>query len=157
MDIDAERARVGAQEHALCGAPRGADAAWQLGCRLREAAQARGAALAIEVRLAGHTVFFHAMPGTAPSHADWVRRKRNTAEWHGTSSYAVALAMRAAETTLHDKTGLPVRDYAAYGGSVALRSEDGVVWGSATVSGLAQREDHELLVEVLLDWIGAAA
>ncbi len=155
MDIEAERARVGAQELALRAPPRGADAAWQLGCRLRDAALARGAALAIEVRLAGQTVFFHAMAGTAPSHADWVRRKRNTAEWQGTSSYAVGLAMRAEATTLHDKTGLPARDYAQHGGSIALRSDDGVVWGSATVSGLAQRDDHELLVAVLREWLSA--
>jgi uncharacterized protein (UPF0303 family) len=155
MDIEAERARVSEQERSLRAAPRGADAAWLLGCRLRDVALARGVALAIEVRLAGQTVFFHAMPGTAPCHADWVRRKRNTAEWQGSSSYAVGLAMRAESTTLLDKTGLPTRDYAQHGGSVALRSDDGVVWGSATVSGLAQRDDHDLLVEVVRSWLAA--
>lgn len=154
MDIERERARVAAQEAQLRCAPAGADAAWRLGCMLREAALARGAALVIEVRLAGHTVFFCAMPGTVPAHADWVRRKRNTAELQGVSSYAAGLALRSEAGTLQDKFGLPARDYAAYGGSIALRSEDGLVWGCATVSGLPQRDDHELVAEVLQRWIG---
>ena len=54
--------------------------AWQLGTLLRERAVGRTAAVAIEVRLHGHTVFFHAMAGTSPSNADWARRKRNVVE-----------------------------------------------------------------------------
>ena len=152
MDIEHERARVAAQDAELRGAACGGDAAWQLGCLLREAALARGAALAIEVRLAMQTVFFCAMPSSTPLTADWVRRKRNVAELFGASSYGVGLGLRAEGISLQDKTGLATRDYAAFGGSVALRAADGQIWGCATVSGLPQRDDHELVVDAVRRW-----
>jgi uncharacterized protein (UPF0303 family) len=45
----------------------------------------------IEIRIAGRTVFCYAMPGTAPTNADWARRKRNTVELLHGSSYGVGL------------------------------------------------------------------
>ena len=56
------------------------DTAWRLGSDLRQRAVDRGAAVTIEVRLGGETVFLHAMPGTSPANADWARRKRNVVE-----------------------------------------------------------------------------
>jgi uncharacterized protein (UPF0303 family) len=149
MDLQTEIERVRAQEAALTCAPFGAQRAWELGVALREAALARSASLCIVVRLSGHTVFLHAMPGTNPSNADWARRKSNTVELLGRSSYAVGLQMAQENTTLADKMGLPLRDYASHGGCVPLRDASGTVWGSVGVSGLPQLQDHELVVEVL--------
>ncbi len=156
MDLQTEIERVRAQEAALACAPFDAQRAWELGVALREAALARGASLCIEVRLSGHTVFLHAMPGTNPSNADWIRRKRNTVELLGRSSYAVGLQMTQENTTLADKMGLPLRDYASHGGCVPLRDASGTVWGSVGVSGLPQLQDHELVVEVLGAFVGRA-
>ena len=149
MDLQAEIERVRAQEAALARAPFGAQRAWELGVALREAALARSASLSIEVRLSGHTVFLHAMPGTSPSNTDWVRRKRNTVELLGRSSYAVGLQMALEQSSLADKMGLPPRDYASHGGCLPLRDPSGTVWGCVGVSGLPQLQDHELVAEVL--------
>ena len=156
MDLQTEIERVRAQEAALACVPFDAQRAWELGVALREAALARSASLCIEVRLSGHTVFLHAMPGTSPSNADWVRRKHNTVELLGRSSYAVGLQMTQENTTLADKMGLPLRDYASHGGCVPLRDASGTVWGSVGVSGLPQLQDHELVVEVLGTFVGRA-
>src|SRR5688572_19835896 len=67
------------------------DTAWRLGSDLRQRAIDRGAAVTIEVRLGGNTVFLHAMPGTSPANADWARRKRNVVEWLHRPSYAIGL------------------------------------------------------------------
>jgi len=82
-----------------------------------------------------------------------VRRKRNTVELQARSSYAVGLALGAEGSTLQDKMGLPLRDYASHGGSFPLRSRSGLLWGAVTVSGLPQREDHELVAAVLAKWL----
>ena len=125
--------------------------AWELGCRLRERALARHAAVAIEVRLSKETVFFCAMPGATPANADWARRKRNTVELTHRSSYALGRSAQDDGQTLIERIGLAPRDYAIAGGAFPLGVEGVGCIGVAAVSGLPQREDHELIVEVLAE------
>ena len=151
MNNELDLARLAEQERQLRLPAFDQAAAWDLGTRLRSAAQARGAAVAIEVRLLRETVFFCAMPGTTPENADWVRRKRNTVELLQRSSYAVGLSLKQEGLTLEQKMGLPVRDYASHGGSFPIRVDGVGCVGAVTVSGLPQREDHELVAAVLAD------
>jgi uncharacterized protein (UPF0303 family) len=153
-DIDADLARIAWQEERLTFYHFDGATAWELGCRLKAAAEGRRAALAIEIRLAGETVFFHAMAGTTPLNADWARRKRNLVELQHKSSYAIGLALQRDGQTLESKLGLATRDYAAHGGSFPLRLAGCGCIGAVTVSGLPQREDHALLVAVLADYLG---
>ncbi|EEG07380.1 heme-degrading domain-containing protein [Pseudogulbenkiania ferrooxidans] len=153
-DIDADLARVALQEQRLQFGHFDHASAWELGCRLKAAAEARHAALALEIRLAGETVFLHTMAGTTPLNADWARRKRNLVELTHKSSYAVGLALQRDGQTLEAKLGLATRDYAAHGGSFPLRLTGSGCIGAVTVSGLPQREDHALIVAVLADYLG---
>jgi uncharacterized protein (UPF0303 family) len=154
MDHERDLARIAAQEQALQFDSFDEAAAWQLGGALKAAAEARGVAVTIEIRLAGHTVFLYAMPGTAPVNADWARRKRNVAELLGRSSYAVGLDQAQKQTSLEENTGLPLRDYATHGGSFPLRVRGVGQVGAITVSGLPQRDDHALIVAVLAERLG---
>jgi uncharacterized protein (UPF0303 family) len=122
--------------------------AWELGSLLRQLAAGRGQAVTVEVRLARETVFFSAMPGTAPANADWARRKRNTVELLARSSYGVGRSLEREGATLEGKLGLPLRDFASHGGSFPLRIGSTFI-GAVTVSGLPQRDDHALVVEAL--------
>ena len=131
------------------------NAAWELGTRLRSAALTRGVSITIEVRLLRETVFFCAMAGTTPENADWARRKRNTVELLHRSSYAVGVAAGRDGTTALEKMGLDPRDHASHGGSVPIRVAGVGCVGAATVSGLPQRDDHELVAEVMAALRGA--
>ncbi len=154
MDLKDEMARIAEQERRL-HLPRYDEAvAWTLGTRLRDTAAALRLPLAIELRLARETVFFHAMPGTAPSNADWARRKRNTVELLQRSSYGVGRGLELEDSTLESKMGLPPRDYASHGGSFPLRVAGGACVGAVTVSGAPQRKDHALVVDLLAEWCG---
>ncbi len=128
--------------------------AWALGTLIKELCEARRVALTIEIRLAKETVFFYAMPGTGPGNADWARRKRNTVELLQTSSYAAGLKLEAEGTSLQDKQGLPLRDYASHGGSFPIRVRGVGCVGVATVSGIPQREDHGMVVQALAELCG---
>lgn len=130
--------------------------AWELGCRLKTLAQARGAALAIEVRLAKETVFLCMMPGAAPNNVDWARRKRNMVEMTQRSSYSVALSPLRDGLNTVQRMGLPARDYVGDGGGFPIRVAGVGCVGVATVSGLPQRGDHELVVEALAGLCGVA-
>ncbi len=123
--------------------------AWELGARLRSLAVERGLGIVIDVRRLGQQLFYAALDGTTPDNAEWVRRKSNVVARFHRSSYAVGLKMKLIDETLLERYGLPVADFAPHGGSFPLAVAGTGVVGSVTVSGLAQRDDHELIVEVL--------
>jgi uncharacterized protein (UPF0303 family) len=155
MDIAQDLQSIAAQEQALVFARFDARAAWALGSHLRELAEARSLAVVIDVRTFGQPLFFSALEGTTPDNVDWVRRKSRVVEHFRRSSYAIGLRMQQAGTTLAEKHGLPVSDYAPHGGAFPLIVEGAGVIGSITVSGLPQRADHELVVEALCGQLGA--
>ena len=62
---------------------------------------------------------------------------------------------RVRGTAFEESSRLDPDRYAAHGGSFPLRlSPDGPVVGAVTVSGLAQAEDHRLIVEALERYLG---
>ncbi len=151
MSIAQDLKRIARQEERLRFPSFDADTAWTVGSRLRAVAQSRGLAVAIEIQANGHTLFFTAMPGTTPDNLDWIRRKRNVALHFHRSSYAVGLQLRRDKQTLADTIGVSHRDYAPLGGCFPIRLDGTVCIGTITVSGLPQRADHELVVEVLAE------
>jgi len=151
--IDTDLALLALQEEQLQFDTFNADTAWQLGTLLKEAVEARGKAVAIEIQLFGHPLFFYAMPGTTPDNIDWIRRKRNVVERFQQSSYAVRLRLKKKQTTLTDQAGLSLRDYAAAGGGFPIRLRGSACIGAITISGVPMREDHGIIVEVLAKWL----
>lgn len=154
MDIEHDLHMIAAQEQALVFPRFDAARAWKLGAYLHELATARSLALAIDICTFGQPLFFNALEGATPDHVNWVRRKRNVVAHFRRSSYAVGLSMQRAGTTLADKHGLPAAEYASHGGAFPITLAGAGVIGSLTVSGLAQRADHELAVEALCAELG---
>lgn len=149
MAIDDDRARLALQEKSLVLPHFDCDVAWRIGAILRDLALQRNFAVAIDVRRFGYPLFYCALEGTSPANSDWVRRKGNVVAHFLRSSYAIGLDLRQKKTDLVEKHGLPFSDYAAHGGSFPIDVDDAGVIGSVTVSGLPQRDDHELVVEAL--------
>ena len=133
--------------------------AWKLGSTLYEMALERGLGIVIDVRRPGHALFgqqlfYAALPGTTPDHPDWIRRKSNLTLRFHRSSYAIGLEMLEKKSSVAERYGLALADYASHGGSVPIRVEAAGVVGAVTVSGLPQRADHELAIEALCRLIG---
>lgn len=149
MDIQNELRRIEFQEQTLKFDRFDKVTAWDLGIRLKTLCEEQGVSATIEVRLARDTVFFYSMPGTSASNADWARRKRNTVELMELSSYRVGRSFALQGDTLEGLMGLPSRDYADHGGSFPVSVKGLGCIGAVTVSGLPQREDHSLVVQVL--------
>ena len=154
MAIADDLARIALQERQLQFSSFSEDAAWRLGSRLRAMAATRNLTLVIDIRRPGQPLFYAAMPGTTPDNPEWVRRKSNVAIRFHRSSYAIGLEMEQKQSSLEQRYGLPLADYAAHGGSFPLRVENAGVVGAVTVSGLPQRADHELVVEALCAELG---
>lgn len=126
--------------------------AWELGCTLQRAAELNQAAVHIEIEAFDRILFVCAMPGSAPSNADWARRKRNITRLLQRSSLAIGLGLKRDETDLQQKMSLPARDYAAAGGCFPLRIAGSGCIGSITVSGMPEFDDHAMIVNVLETW-----
>jgi uncharacterized protein (UPF0303 family) len=154
MGLSEDLERVALQERELQLPRLDAQIAWELGVRLRTMAVERGLAVVIDVRRFGQPLFYTALEGTTPDNVEWVRRKSNVVARFHRSSYAVGLKLEAKNDTLTAQQGLPLADYATHGGSFPLTVAGAGVVGSVTVSGLPQRDDHELVVEALCAMLG---
>lgn len=154
MGLSDDIERIATQERELHLARLDARVAWELGTRLRTMAEERGLSLVIDVRRFGQPLFYAALEGTTPDNPEWVRKKSNVVARFHRSSYGFGLKLKMKDTTLLERYGLPVADYAADGGAFPLHVEGAGIVGSVTVSGLPQREDHELVVEALCRALG---
>ncbi len=154
MALHEDMEKIAAQEGELRLPRFDAQIAWELGARLRDMAAERDYKLAIDVRRIGQPLFYAAFDGTTPDSAEWVRRKSNVVARFHRSSYAVGMTLHLKTTTLVERYGLPVADYAADGGAFPLFVKNAGFVGSVTVSGLSQRDDHNLVVEALCAHLG---
>lgn len=152
--IDEDLAIIAQQEQRLKFPKFDEESAWKLGCRLRDMAIARSAPVVIDIRRFGQLLFFCAMAGSTPDNAEWARRKSNVVARFHRSSYGFGLELQQKNTTLNDRFGLALTDFAAHGGSFPVAIAGSGVVGSVTVSGLPQRADHELVVEALCRELG---
>jgi len=154
MGLTEDLEQIALQERELSFAHFDETTAWDLGVSLRQCAVDRGLAVVIDVRRFGQPLFYSALAGTTPDNVEWVRRKNNVVARFHRSSYAVGLKLKIKGETLQEQSGLALADYAVHGGAFPIRVIGAGVIGSVTVSGLPQRADHELVVEVLCAMLG---
>ena len=156
MTIDEEIERLKVQELALQFVAFSADMAWSLGSRMRELAMSAPKPVAIGIWLAGQTLLYTGTNGISASNEDWLRRKRNTVLRFGKSSLLVGADLTRSGSTLEEKQGLTLSDYAAHGGGFPLTLRGTGCVGAFVVSGLTQWEDHALVVRALSEALKSA-
>ena len=123
--------------------------AWELGCLLVELATERSLPVTIDITRGEQQLFHAALEGTAADNDQWVARKVRTVRRFGNSSFLVGLRHRATGTPFEDRPWNDTSVYAAHGGSFPIIIRDSGPIGTVTVSGLAQLDDHNLVVEAI--------
>ena len=152
MSIQDDIAAIVVQESTLTLPGFTPDTAWQIGTTLRDLALARKIPLVIDVRRFGaphQQLFYSALAGTTPDNQRWVQRKINVVARFHKSSYHVGRLLDLAGLSFTERYNLPIEDYAPHGGCFPIHVAGAGIVGSVTVSGLPQREDHNLVVEAL--------
>jgi uncharacterized protein (UPF0303 family) len=149
VNIEHDLARIALQEERLRFERFDAGVAWDLGLALKAAADKRGVGVALDISTPSYTLFSHAMEGATPDNAEWVRRKRNVTLRFHRSSYAIGLELTRDKRTLEEQEGLKADDYMAHGGCFPIRLAGPTCIGAITISGLPQRDDHDLLTRTL--------
>lgn len=153
MTIDHDLSRIAVQEEVLRFDSFDFSTAWVLGNLLHDLARERNLGVAIDITLHSMPVFYVALAGSTPDNANWIRRKRAVVLRYFRSSYASGLELKKAGKTV-ENNGLSAADYAPHGGSFPIHVIGTGCIGAVTVSGLPQRDDHNLVVEALALTLG---
>ena len=148
--LEEDLQRIALQEERLQFDHFDAQTAWDLGSQLRNVAEERQLGIVIDIQLHGLPLFYFARQGTTPDNPEWARRKRNIVRRFFRSSYAIGLMVKSEKLNLES---LDACDYAYHGGSFPIFLERTGCIGTITVSGLPQREDHSLVVEIVAAYL----
>ena len=148
-------AKIIEQEKALVFAAFDEAAAFELGSRLRGKALADNLPINIDIRLWDRPLFYCALPGSRASNADWARRKINVVRHFLKPSYRLFLEQGGKDQVIAPHHGLPATEYIFAGGAFPIRVENAGVIGAVAISGLPSRQDHNTVVAVLADLLGA--
>ena len=152
-DLEKERQRVEADERELVFDAFTNDDALELGLSLVERARQRQLAIAIDVERSGQRLFHFAAAGTTPDNAAWIERKKNLVKRVFRSSYAVGLKLAVQGKTLTESMGVSPEEFAAHGGCFPLNVRGVGFVGTVTVSGLPQKDDHDLVVGAIREFV----
>lgn len=142
------------QERALVLPEFNEDIAFKLGSALRGLGLAGGLGIAIEIRTGERPLFYAALAGSTADNPHWLRRKANTVHRFHKASYRMVLEHNGPDDFFGPRRGVDNADYVMAGGGFPIRVKSAGMIGSICVSGLPDRDDHRLVVEVLADHMG---
>lgn len=127
--------------------------ALEIGLLIIEAAKGFDKPVAINILKNGQSIFHYAMDKTSPDQDLWIKRKSNIVLRHHCSSYYMRLYNEMKNRSYNEFYSASPYEFAAHGGAFPIKIEGSGVIGVITVSGLAQEEDHHLIVEVLAKFL----
>src|SRR5215208_1829251 len=129
------------------------DTAWQVGCQLVERCVQGMLPVTIDIRRGEHQLFHASLRGTSPDNDEWIKRKARLVCRFGHSSFYMGQLLKSKGKRIEEAYLISERDYAPHGGCFPIIVKDTGVIGTITVSGLAQEDDHKLVVEAIRDYL----
>ncbi|MET0576952.1 MAG: heme-degrading domain-containing protein [Mesorhizobium sp.] len=146
-----------AQETALVFDHFDEERAFAIGSALRERALKDKLPVIIDIQLWDRPLFYAALPGSTGSNSDWARRKRNVVKMFHKSTYRMGLEQGREDKTFPPGHGLDPSEFVLAGGGFPVAVKGVGAVGVIAVSGLPQRQDHEIIVAVLAEHLGLDA
>lgn len=153
MALEDELAAVVGQEGTLVFPSFDEETAFAIGSAIRERAAAEALPIVVDIRFWDRPLFYAALPGSKPDNVEWVRRKANLVRRLYKSSYRVVLEYRGTEFRFA-RNAMDEADYVLAGGGFPIRILGVGVVGAIIVSGLPERDDHELVVWAIARALG---
>jgi uncharacterized protein (UPF0303 family) len=127
--------------------------AWQIGCQLVERAQKEGLHVAIDITRGNHQLFHASLPGTSTDNDEWIKRKVRLVYRFGHSSLYIGQLLKSKGRRIEEAYLIPESEYGPHGGCFPILVKGTGMVGTITVSGLAQEEDHKLVVQSIRDYL----
>lgn len=154
MSNEHDIARIKDQEAALLLDRFDEGVAFDIGSAIRVRGLAEGMPIVIDIRSFDRPVFYAALPRSDASNPDWTRRKINVVKRYLRSSYSLMLEQDRPDRTFKPSDGLDTADYVLAGGGFPIAVKGAGVIGAVAVSGLPDREDHNVIVAALCEYLG---
>ncbi len=145
--------KVNQEERELVFGSFGNEDAFTLGLAFLKVARERKLPIAVDIERSGQRLFHFAAVGSSVDNGDWIERKKNLVKTVFRSSYAIHLQLLNDGKTLNERYDCPMGHFAAHGGCFPIVVKGTGFVGTITVSGLPQRDDHELAVETIREYL----
>ena len=129
------------------------ETAWQIGNRLVERALQENLPITIDITRGNHQLFHASRPGTSADNDEWVKRKVRLVYRFGHSSFYMGQFLKNLGKTIEKVFLVPESEYAPHGGCFPIIIKGTGLVGTITVSGLAQEDDHRLVVETIREYL----
>lgn len=124
-----------------------------IGLDLYRMAKERNLPITIDITRNGQQLFHLAMPGTSADNDQWIIRKCRLVNRFQMSSFRMGTELRSEGLSLEERYELSHYEYAAHGGCFPILIKHTGMVGTITVSGLAQDDDHALVVEAIRNFL----
>lgn len=154
MNLEDELALLVRQEETLQYTRFDETTAWQLGSYLYDQASTESWPLVIAIRRFDRPLFFAARPGVTSDNHEWVMRKQRTVQRFLRSSYRIRYQLALDNQDITQRYHLSPAEYASVGGGFPIIVKGAGLVGSVTVSGLPDRQDHQIIVDALCELLG---
>lgn len=148
--------KIIAQEQALVFPAFDEHVAFSLGLRVRERAVSEKLGLVCDIRTWDRPLFYTALPPTTGDNQHWVRGKYNLVQRLAKPSYRVVLENNVGDEFL-TRRNLDRTVYVLAGGGFPIRVKGAGMIGCITISGLPEREDHNVAVHAIAEELGLDA
>ncbi len=155
--MESDIARISKQEETLAFERFDEATAFAVGAAIRDKGLKDRLPIVIDIRTWDRPLFYAALPGSTADNANWARRKRNVVQTFLKSTYRMVLEQQRPDRTFKVGAGLDISDYVLAGGGFPVTVKGAGVIGVIAVSGLPEREDHGIIVEVLAAHLGLDA
>ena len=141
------------QEESLQFTSFSSETAWEIGQLFVQKGQERKLSITIDITMNSHQLFHYSFPGTSPDNDEWVKRKVNLVTRFGHSSFYMGQFLKSLGKTIEEVFLVPESRFGAHGGCFPIILKGSGVVGTITVSGLAQEDDHQLVVDVIGEYL----
>jgi uncharacterized protein (UPF0303 family) len=125
------------------------DTAWEIGCWLVDYAVQNELPITIDIRRGAQQLFHASRPGTSVDNDEWVERKVRLVNRFGHSSFYIGQLLKHEGKSIEEMFLIPENEYAPHGGCFPIIIRGTGAVGTITVSGLAQEDDHSVVVRAI--------
>ena len=130
------------------------ETALKIGLSIIERAKRENKIISVDITRNGHQLFHYSFEGTSPDHDQWIIRKNRVVNRFNKSSLRVGMELSKCGKSLEEESYISSFEFTANGGSFPIIVKNVGVIGTITVSGLAEKDDHEIVVAAISEYLG---